>query len=143
MTALTEMTMAQLVARYNELADSPVKLFRNKAQGIAAIQELEPEESPEAWPEEFTATEEPEDEPSPAPGLLTAMVAQVVAEPTEEPEVVRIPLGDICTELQIVPRIARRRLRKALGTLEEGRWEFLPEQVDGIKALITGVAATE
>lgn len=144
MKALNEMTMTELVALHNELADSPVKTFRNKAQAIAVIQELQAGYEPAEPQTEAEREEMVQEQETPAPASeLSAMVGQVVAaaEPAAEPEgPVLVSLADICAQVQVVPRIARRRLRKALGVLEEGRWEFAPERVDEIKALITGTA---
>lgn len=51
-----------------------------------------------------------------------------------------IPLKDICAELKIVPRIARRKLRKAKGLVGTGgAWEFNPADVEDIKALLSAV----
>lgn len=73
-----------------------------------------------------------DDAPAPAP-LLTQALAQVTkaAEPkpakapkeaTGEPVVT---LKELCFDLDIVPRIARRKLRKALGQVGTGhRWEW-------------------
>ena len=76
-------------------------------------------------------TEEEEAAPVAAP-LLTAALAQVAApKPAAKPaaKVDRDPdlvtLKELCFQLDVEPRIARRRLRKAVGTIGTGsRWEW-------------------
>lgn len=78
-------------------------------------------------------TEDEEDEsPAPAP-LLTAALAQVTApKPKPEPKPAAaerdpdlVTLKELCFQLDLEPRIARRRLRKAVGTIGTGsRWEW-------------------
>ncbi len=138
-TDLSQLTMNQLVARYNELADSPVKTFRNKAQAVAAIDELEAN---------YASTEdEPMEAIQPTPSgelssLVGAMLNPAPTEPEAEEGPALISLQTLCNELQVVPRIARRRLRKALGLLTEGRWEFTEDQLDEVRAIIQGTAST-
>ncbi len=125
---------AMLLDFYNEHADRPIKAFRNRAQAEERTLEIV------AQLEGGGSDEEPAEA---SPGLLTALVGQVVAEPTEEPaEPALISLADICAQVQVVPRIARRRLRKARGLLTEGRWEFTPEEVDEVMSIICPKAAT-
>lgn len=76
--------------------------------------------------------DETEDEtPAPAP-LLTQALAQIQApakpakpaKPAESSDPV-VTLKELCFDLGIVPRIARRRLRKSLGQVGTGhRWEW-------------------
>lgn len=96
----------------------------------------DPEE--DAGPVEQGAEPDPEDPPA-GPSELSGLIQPMTtdAPPAEEGPVL-VSLADICAEVQVVPRIARRRLRKAKGILTEGRWEFAPEQVAEIKALILG-----
>lgn len=120
---MTNLTMAQLIARHNELAAEPKKYFPNKAAAIAAIEALE------------AAAETP----SELAGLVAGITeASTEAEVNDEQ---LVSLATICAEIQVVPRIARRRLRKAKGLLTEGRWEFTQDQVDEVKALILGTVA--
>lgn len=52
-----------------------------------------------------------------------------------------VSLKDICAELGIKPAAARRKLRSKLEkSAGDFRWEFVPEQVDEIKALLTAKA---
>lgn len=127
---------ATLLAFYNEHAERPLKAFRNRAQAeqkvAALIQEHTPEDSVDVTPT--------------GPSLLSSLVGQVTAEPTPEPEPEdnTVSLAALCAELQVVPRIARRRLRKALGNLQEGRWEWDAEDdclLAQIRSIIRGAPA--
>ena len=76
------------------------------------------------------------DLPEPVPGTLSASLAGLMnANPTPAPKAEKkakaekdpdlVTLADLCTELGIVGRIARRRLRKAKGLVGTGgRWEW-------------------
>ena len=144
---LVDIATADLLAFYNAYQERPLKAFRNRAQAeercFALVAELTAvEDTPEAVDEPSEVIlEEIIEEAAQEQSLLGALVAQVVAEPTAEPAMVS--LADICARLQIVPRIARRRLRKARGTLTEGRWEFTPEQVAEVESILTGTVAAE
>jgi hypothetical protein len=163
MPALNTLTMAELVTAYNDLADSPVKTFRNKAQGIAALQLLgytgEPDAEPAApssdWLEAMGQDDAPiggpendhgdsplEEDTPPATSELSSLVGQLTGETPPEPAAAPssglTSLQDLCNELEVVPRIARRRLRKAFGTLEEGRWEFAAADLDAVRKIIAG-----
>lgn len=82
------------------------------------------------WEEDETEDEAPA--PAPAP-LLTQALAQIQApakpaakpaKPAESSDPV-VTLKELCFDLGIVPRIARRRLRKSLGQVGTGhRWEW-------------------
>lgn len=80
--------------------------------------------------------EEEEDTPAPAP-VFSQTLAQIQAAPAPAPKKPREPktpkdpgepvvtLKELCFDLDIIPRIARRRLRKALGNIGTGsRWEW-------------------
>lgn len=114
---------ATLLAFYNEHAERPLKAFRNRAQAEERVAALIQEHTPE---DVVDVTPEPEAEAEAGPSLLSSLVGQVTADPTPEPEPEdnTVSLASLCAELQVVPRIARRRLRKALGNLVEGRWEW-------------------
>ncbi len=108
-----------LLEFYNAYQDRPLKAFRNRAQAEQRVLDLIAEIEGGGSDEEPVEAE---------PSLLGSLVQQVVepaavAEPEPEAPTV-VTLADLCAELQVVPRIARRRLRKALGTLTEGRWEW-------------------
>lgn len=57
-----------------------------------------------------------------------------------------IPLKQICADLELDPREARMKLRKAkegqlpIAHEAQGRWEWQPDQVDAVKAFLTGTA---
>jgi hypothetical protein len=90
-------------------------------------------------------------EPAPAPaptlsaslaGLLNAAPAPTPAPATKkaekDPDIVT--LAELCVELRIVGRIARRRLRKALGQVGTGsRWEWkkASEELAKVRSLLS------
>lgn len=80
-----------------------------------------------------------DDEPAPTPNLgsLAGQLAAAAATPKPAPKVKKdkpapterdpnlVTLKELCFELGIIPRIARRRLRKAVGLVGTGgRWEW-------------------
>ena len=99
--------------------------------------------------------EEPEtDEPKPLDPLSFAALALGCTTPTppakkkeKEPEADRtnvVTLKQLCFDLKVEPRIARRRLRKALGQVGTGsrwEWEKGSEALDKVKAAICPPAA--
>lgn len=111
-------TLAELVAWYNEHSGrDPIKSFRNRAQAqercMALLGEQEtPEERDEAH---------------------SNLVAQVEAanKPAAKADAADsnlVHLKQICFDLDLEPRIARRRLRKALGNVGTGhRWAWEPD----------------
>ena len=130
---IAEAATSDLLAFYNEHAERPIKAFRNRAQAEERVRDLIEANMPDT-------SEDGEELPeSTAPSLLSALVGQVTAEPSQEPEGPALTsLATLCSELQVVPRIARRRLRKAMGLLTEGRWEFTEDQLDEVRAIIQG-----
>lgn len=93
--------------------------------------------------------------PKPAPaGTLSASLAGLLAaDPAPAPAAKAakaekdpdlVTLAELCVELRIVGRIARRRLRKALGQVGTGsRWEWkkASEELAKVRALLTTPAA--
>ena len=90
------------------------------------------------------------DPPAPAAGTLSASLAGLMnAAPTPAPEKKKekaekdpdlVTLAELCQELRIVGRIARRRLRKALGQVGTGsRWEWkkASEELAKVRDLLT------
>lgn len=138
---IAEAATADLLAFYNEHAERPIKAFRNRAQAEERVRDLIEANTPD------TAENEEELPEAAAPSLLSALVGQVTAEPSPEPEgPAMTSLATLCSELQVVPRIARRRLRKALGNLQEGRWEWDAEDtelLDSIRNIISGSVKAE
>ena len=50
-----------------------------------------------------------------------------------------IVLADICDQLKIDPKLARRKLRKAnLASVSEDRWEFTPKVATQVRDLLKG-----
>lgn len=103
--------------------------------------------------------EDDEPAPTPAPGSLAGQLAAAAAEvktalkakkdkpaPAErDPNLVT--LKELCFELGVIPRIARRRLRKAIGLVGTGgRWEWKkdsPELAKVRQALAAPAPASE
>ena len=106
-------TLADLVAWYNEHSGKdPIKAFRNRTQAqercMAILGEQEtPEERDEAH---FN------------------LAAQVEAANKPAADSNLVHLKQLCFDLDLEPRIARRRLRKALGNVGTGqRWAWEPD----------------
>lgn len=74
----------------------------------------------------------PEEDEAPAEGSLASMLTQIRASGKVKPAAKKAPtasdtvsLKQLCAECQVEPRIARRRLRKAVGLVGTGsRWEW-------------------
>lgn len=112
-------TLADLVAWYNEHSGkNHIKAFRNRAQAqercMAILGEQEtPEERDEAHADLSAASQ------------LEA--ANKLAAKTD-PDSNLVHLKQLCFDLDLEPRIARRRLRKALGNVGTGqRWAWEPD----------------
>lgn len=100
--------------------------------------------------------ETPDEElPPSAPGSLAAQMAAAAAEATAKPRDKKAPvekpvadpnlvtLKQLCFDLGIEPRIARRRLRKALGNVGTGqRWEWTKDSAEYNKVLLSLSATT-
>jgi hypothetical protein len=72
---------------------------------------------------------------------MTSQVEKVEgAEEAAAPAPVRISLKAICADLKIDPTAARRKLRAKAAKGADFRWEFLEEEVEGIKAILTAKA---
>ena len=111
-------TLAELVAWYNEHSGkNPIKAFRGRAQaqercGALLIGAEEPEET-EAAHSELAAQLEAANKPA---ATKTDSDSNLVH------------LKQLCFDLDLEPRIARRRLRKALGLVGTGqRWAWEPD----------------
>lgn len=111
-------TLAELVAWYNEHSGrDPIKAFRNRTQAqercMAILGEQEtPEERDEAH------------------SILAAQVeaANKPAAKADAADSNLVHLKQLCFDLDLEPRIARRRLRKALGNVGTGqRWAWEPD----------------
>ena len=114
-------TLADLVAWYNEHSGkNPIKAFRNRAQAqercMAILGEQEtPEERDEAHAD-LSAASQLEAANKPAAAKADAADSNLVH------------LKQLCFDLDLEPRIARRRLRKALGNVGTGqRWAWEPD----------------
>lgn len=112
-------TLAELVAWYNEHSGrDPIKAFRNRAQAqercaALLIDQETPEERDEAHAELSAA------------GQLEA-ANKPAAKADSDSNLVH--LKQLCFDLDLEPRIARRRLRKALGNVGTGqRWAWEPD----------------
>lgn len=111
-------TLADLVAWYNEHSGKdPIKAFRNRAQAqercMALLGEQEtPEERDEAHSELVAQVE----------------AANKSADKADASDPDLVHLKQLCFDLDLEPRIARRRLRKALGNVGTGhRWAWAPD----------------
>jgi len=97
-----------------------------------------------------------EEEESSAPPLFSQALAQIQAAPAPTPKAPRKPrepkestepvvtLKELCFDLDIIPRIARRRLRKALGQVGTGsRWEWAlgSQDLERVKQVLLAVPA--
>lgn len=130
-------TLATLLAWYNEHSGrGPIKAFRNRAQAqercVALVIDQEtPEERDEAHSD------------------LAAQVKAANKPATDKrdpdgPELVH--LKQLCFDLDLEPRIARRRLRKALGNVGTGhRWAWEPDspELAKVRAVLAGTPATD
>lgn len=106
-------TLAELVAWYNEHSGrDPIRAFRNRAQAqercMAILGEQETPEEREAAHSNLAAQVEAANKPDASASNL-------------------VHLKQLCFDLDLEPRIARRRLRKALGNVGTGqRWAWEP-----------------
>ena len=113
-------TLADLVAWYNEHSGrDPIKAFRNRAQAqercaALLIDQETPEERDEAHADLSAASQ------------LEAANKPAKADAASDSNLVH--LKQLCFDLDLEPRIARRRLRKALGNVGTGqRWAWEPD----------------
>jgi hypothetical protein len=152
-----------LLAFYNAHSETPLKAFRSRAQAVERCTELvsqleqDDDRVPEPPADNWLAAMDPadaeaasadqaelEEDTTPAPsGELASLVGNILAAPKEDGPEAEQPrtltsLQTLCDELKVVPRIARRRLRKVYGTLGEGRWEFPADQIEAVSKVITG-----
>ena len=128
-------TLAELVAWYNEHSGKdPIKAFRNRGQAqercMAILGEQEtPEERDEAHSDLSAASQ-----------LEAANKPAAKADPDSN----LVHLKQICFDLE--PRIARRRLRKALGNVGTGqRWAWEPDspELAKVRTVLAGTMPAE
>lgn len=112
-------TLAELIAWYNEHSGkNPIKAFRNRTQAqerctALLIDQETPEERDEAHSELVAQVEAAN---KPADKAAAASDSNLVH------------LKQLCFDLDLEPRIARRRLRKALSNVGTGqRWAWEPD----------------
>ena len=111
-------TLADLVAWYNEHSGrDPIKAFRHRAQAqercMAILGEQETPEEREAAHSDLAAQVEAANKPAAKAGAADSNL---------------VHLKQLCFDLDLEPRIARRRLRKALGNVGTGhRWAWAPD----------------
>ena len=111
-------TLAELVAWYNEHSErDPIKAFRNRAQAqercMAILGEQETPEEREAAHSDLAAQVEAANKPAAKADAADSNL---------------VHLKQLCFDLDLEPRIARRRLRKALGNVGTGqRWAWEPD----------------
>ena len=125
-------TLAELVAWYNEHSGrDPIKAFRNRAQAqercaALLIDQETPEERDEAHAELSAA------------GQLEA--ANKPASKADS-DLDLVHLKQLCFDLDLEPRIARRRLRKALGNVGTGQrwaWEPADPELAKVRTVLAG-----
>ena len=117
-------TLAELVAWYNEHSGrDPIKAFRNRAQAqercMALLGEQETPEEREAAHSDLAAQVEAANKPAAKADAADSNL---------------VHLKQLCFDLDLEPRIARRRLRKALGNVGTGqRWAWEPDSPELVK----------
>ena len=130
-------TLAELVAWYNEHSGKdPIKAFRNRGQAqercMAILGEQEtPEERDEAHADLSAASQ-----------LEAANKPAAKADPDSN----LVHLKQLCFDLDLEPRIARRRLRKALGNVGTGqRWAWEPDspELAQVRTVLAGTMPSE
>ena len=130
-------TLAELVAWYNEHSGkNPIKAFRNRPQAqercMAILGEQEtPEERDEAHADLSAASQL---EAANKPAAKTDSDSNLVH------------LKQLCFDLDLEPRIARRRLRKALGNVGTGqRWAWEPDSLElaKVRTVLAGTMPSE
>ena len=112
-------TLAELVAWYNEHSGrDPIKAFRNRAQAQERCMAI--------LGEQETPEERDEAHSNLAAQLEAANKPAAKADAASDSNLVH--LKQLCFDLDLEPRIARRRLRKALGNVGTGqRWAWEPD----------------
>lgn len=130
-------TLATLLAWYNEHSGrDPIKAFRNRAQAqdrcVALVIDQEtPEERDEAHSDL-------------AAQVKAANKPAAKADAASDSNLVH--LKQLCFDLDLEPRIARRRLRKALGNVGTGqRWAWEPDspELARVRTALAGTPATD
>lgn len=111
-------TLAELVAWYNEHSGcDPIKAFRNRGQAqercMAILGEQETPEERDAAHSDLAAQVKAANKPAAKADAADSNL---------------VHLKQLCFDLDLEPRIARRRLRKALGNVGTGqRWAWEPD----------------
>lgn len=129
-------TLAELVAWYNEHSGrNPIKAFRNRAQAQERCMAL------------LIGQEEPEETEAAHSELSAAAQLEAANKPAKEPKEDSnlVHLKQLCFDLDLEPRIARRRLRKALGNIGTGqRWAWEPDspELAKVRTVLAGTPAT-
>ena len=112
-------TLAELVAWYNEHSGrDPIKAFRNRAQAQERCAAL------------LIGQETPEERDEAHADLSAASQLEAANKPAAKTDSDSnlVHLKQLCFDLDLEPRIARRRLRKALGNVGTGqRWAWEPD----------------
>jgi len=125
-------TLAELVAWYNENSGkAPLKAFRNRAQATERCMSLLSECDAEP--------DEPTDPTSAAAQLEAANAEHEPEADADDPDLVH--LKQICFDLDVEPRIARRRLRKAIGKVGTGnRWAWKKDspELSRVRQILAG-----
>lgn len=125
-------TLAELVAWYNEHSGrDPIKAFRNRAQAQERCTAL------------LIGQEEPEETEAAHADLSAASQLEAANKPAAkaDPDSNLVHLKQLCFDLDLEPRIARRRLRKALGNVGTGqRWAWEPDspELAKVRTVLTG-----
>lgn len=119
-------TLAELVAWYNEHSGKdPIKAFRNRAQAQERCSAL------------LIDQETPEERDEAHADLSAASQLEAANKPAAEADAADsnlVHLKQLCFDLDLEPRIARRRLRKALGNVGTGhRWAWAPDSPELVK----------
>ncbi len=130
--------LALLIAWYNEHSGrGPIKAFRSRAQaqercGALLIGAEEPEETEAAHADLSAASQ------------LEAANKPAAAAADSDSNLVH--LKQLCFDLDLEPRIARRRLRKALGNVGTGqRWAWEPDspELAKVRTVLAGTMSSE
>ena len=117
-------TLADLVAWYNEHSGKdPIKAFRNRTQAqercMAILGEQETPEERDGAHSDLAAQVEAANKPAAKADAADSNL---------------VHLKQLCFDLDLEPRIARRRLRKALGNVGTGqRWAWEPDSPELVK----------
>ena len=130
-------TLAELVAWYNEHSGrDPIKAFRNRAQAQERCAAL------------LIGQETPEERDEAHADLSAASQLEAANKPAAKTDSDSnlVHLKQLCFDLDLEPRIARRRLRKALGNVGAGqRWAWEPDspELARVRTVLAGTMPSE